>query len=160
VGGKAQQRGDFKTAARHYLTYLYRNGRDVRVIYALARCYARMGDADSAVALLKRAAERGFAHPDLLKSDKEFDPIRDSRAFRSHEKALDTLSGTLGQTVAVSGPRVHVYRMRLPACGGSPRQREQRGQPHAVDADRGVPGDDLRGAGGSVPEDGPGGPRR
>lgn len=114
-GGKAQQRGDYKTAAQYYLTYLYRNGRDVRVIYNLARCYARMGDADSAVALLKRAAERGFAHPDLLKSDKEFDPIRDGRAFRNHEKALDTLSGTLGQTVAVSSPRVNIYRMRLPA---------------------------------------------
>ncbi len=113
-GGKAQQRGDYKTAARHYLTYLYRNGRDLRVIYALARCYSRMGDADSAVELLTRAAQRGFAYPELLKSDAEFDPIRESRAFRSHEKALATLSGTLGQTVAVSGQRVNLYRLRLP----------------------------------------------
>jgi predicted esterase len=114
-GGKAQQRGDYKTAARHYLTYLYRNGRDVRVIYALARCYSRMGDADGAVELLNRAAERGFAHPELLQSDKEFDTIRDSRAFRNHQKALVSLAGTLGQTIAVSGPRVNLYRFRLPA---------------------------------------------
>ena len=114
-GGQAQQRGDYKTAARYYLSYLYRNGRDVRVIYALARCYSRMGDADSAVELLTRAAERGFAHPELLQSDKEFDPIRESRAFRNHQKALASLAGTLGQEVAVSGPRVNLYRLRLPA---------------------------------------------
>jgi phospholipase/carboxylesterase len=115
-GGKAQQRGDYKTAARHYLTYLYRNGRDVRVIYALARCYSWMGDADAAVELLTRAAERGFAHPELLKADKDFDPIRESRAFRNHQKALASLAGTLGQTMAVSGPRVNLYRLRLPAA--------------------------------------------
>jgi predicted esterase len=114
-GGKAYQRRDYKTAARHYLAYLYRNGRDVRVIYALARCYSRMGDADSAVELLTRAAQRGFAHPELLKGDAEFDPIRESRAFRSEEKSLAALSGVLGQTMAVSGPRVNLYRLRLPA---------------------------------------------
>lgn len=114
-GGKAQQRGDYKAAAQQYLAYLYRNGRDVRIIYNLARCYSRMGDADSAVELLTRAAERGFAHPELLQTDKEFDPIRESRAFRSHQKALASLTGTLGQEVAVSGPRVNLYRLRLPA---------------------------------------------
>ena len=115
-GAKAQQGGDYRTAARHYLAYLYRNGRDVRVIYALARCYSRMGDADSAAELLTRAAQRGFAHPELLQSDKEFDAIRDSRAFRNHQKALASLSGTLGQTIAVGGPRINLYRLRLPAA--------------------------------------------
>jgi predicted esterase len=115
-GGKAQQRGDYKTAAQQYLAYLYRDGGDVRVIYNLARCYSRMGDADAAAELLTRAAERGFAHPELLKGDKDFDPIRESRAFRNHEKALATLSGALGQTLAVSGPRVNLYRLRLPAA--------------------------------------------
>jgi predicted esterase len=113
-GGKAYQRGEYRTAARQYLAYLYRNGRDVRVIYALARCYSRLGDADAAAELLTRAAERGFAHPELLQSDTEFDPIRESRAFRNHQKALASLAGTLGQTVAVSGPRVNLYRLRLP----------------------------------------------
>jgi phospholipase/carboxylesterase len=115
-GGKAYQRRDYKTAAQQYLAYLYRNGRDVRVIYALARCYSRMGDADSAVELLTRAAQRGFAHPELLKGDAEFDPIRESRAFRSEEKSLAALSAVLGQTMAVSGPRVNLYRLRLPAA--------------------------------------------
>jgi phospholipase/carboxylesterase len=114
-GGKAQERGDYQAAARQYLAYLYRNGRDVRVIYNLARCYSRMGDADAAVELLTRAAERGFAHPELLQSDKEFDAIRESRAFRNHQKALASLAGTLGQTMAVGGPRVNLYRLRLPA---------------------------------------------
>ena len=113
--GKAQERGDYQTAARHYLAYLYRNSRDARVIYNLARCYGRMGDADAAAELLTRAAERGFAHPELLQSDTEFDPIRSSRAFRNHQKALAGLAGTLGQTMAVSGPRVNLYRLRLPA---------------------------------------------
>jgi predicted esterase len=113
-GGKAQERGDYATAARHFLAYLYRNGRDVRVMYALARCYSRIGQADAAVELLTRAAQGGFVHPELLKSDKEFDPIRESRAFRSHEQTLATLSGTLGQTLGVSGPRVNLYRLRLP----------------------------------------------
>jgi len=74
-----------------------------------------MGDADAAAELLTRAAERGFAHPELLQSDTEFDTIRDSRAFRNHQKALASLAGTLGQTIAVSGPRVNLYRLRLPA---------------------------------------------
>ena len=113
-GGKAQERGDYQGAARHYLTYLYRNGGDVRVIYNLARCYGRMGDADAAVELLTRAAERGFAHPELLQSDKEFDAIRESRAFRNYQKALASFAGSLGETMAVSGPRVHLYRLRLP----------------------------------------------
>ncbi len=85
-------------------------------MYNLARCYSRMGDADSAAELLTRAAERGFAHPELLQGDKEFDPIRESRAFRNHQKALAALSGTLGQELAVSGPRVNLYRLRLPAA--------------------------------------------
>jgi predicted esterase len=114
-GGKAYQRGDYKTAAQQYLAYLYRNGRDVRVIYNLARCYSRMGDADSAVELLTRAAERGFAHPELLQNDREFDSIRDSRPFRNHQKTLASLTGTLGQTLGVSGPRINLYRLRLPA---------------------------------------------
>jgi phospholipase/carboxylesterase len=114
-GAKAYQRGDYKTAARQYLAYLYRNGRDVRVIYNLARCYSRMGDADTATELLTRAAQRGFAHPELLQIDKEFDAIRDSRPFRNHQKDLGILAGTLGQTVAVSGPRINLYRLRLPA---------------------------------------------
>ena len=113
--GKARERGDYQTAARHYLAYLYRDSRDARVIYNLARCYGRMGDADAAAELLTRAAERGFARPDLLQSDTEFDPIRSSRAFRNHQKALAGLAGTLGQTMAVSGPRVNLYRLRLPA---------------------------------------------
>jgi predicted esterase len=65
--------------------------------------------------VLNRAAQRGFAHPELLQSDKEFDTIRDSRAFRNHQKSLASLAGTLGQEVAVSGPRVNLYRLRLPA---------------------------------------------
>ena len=114
-GGKAQERGDYKAAARHYLAYLYRNGRDVRVIYNLARCYSRMGDADAAAELLLRAAQRGFAHPELVRADKEFDSARSTRAFRNHEKTLAALSGAVGQTLAVSGPRFHLYQLRLPA---------------------------------------------
>jgi phospholipase/carboxylesterase len=112
--GRARERGDYQTAARHYLAYLYRDSRDARVIYSLARCYGRMGDADTAAELLTRAADRGFAHPELLQSDAEFDPIRNSRAFRNHQKALADLAGTLGETIAVSGPRVSLYRLRLP----------------------------------------------
>jgi len=114
-GAKAYQRGDYKSAAQQYLAYLYRNGRDVRVIYALARCYSRLGDADAAAELLTRAAERGLAQPELLQADREFDPIRQSRVFRNHQKELAALTDTLGRTLVVNGPRLNLYRLRLPS---------------------------------------------
>ena len=114
-GGKAYAAGDYKAAARQFMAYLYRHGQDASVIYNLARCYSRMGDADAAVELLNRLVPREFVHPELLQADKEFDPIRDSRAFREHLKSLGGFADTLGQSIAVSGPRMNLCRLRLPA---------------------------------------------
>jgi phospholipase/carboxylesterase len=111
----AYRKADYRTAARHYLAYLYRNGRDVEAMYTLARCYARLGDADAAVGVLTRAAWAGFVRPDALQNDKDFDPIRDSRIFRDHQKTIGSIADTIGQTILVSGPRANRCRIRLPA---------------------------------------------
>ena len=66
--GKAFTLATFLTA-RHYLTYLNRNGRDTRILVNLARCYGRMGNADAAVDVPARAARAGFLNPSLLESD-------------------------------------------------------------------------------------------
>jgi predicted esterase len=110
----AYAKGDHREAAGHYLAYLYRNGRDARAIYNLARCYARMGNAAAAVDLLARAARNGFVHPELLQSDEDLKPIRETRSFKDHHKKVAALGERLGASIGVIAPRVNRCRVRLP----------------------------------------------
>jgi phospholipase/carboxylesterase len=114
-GASAYGKGDYHAAAGHYLAYLYRNGRDTRVVFNLAQCYSRMGNADAAVELLKRAAERGFVHPELLESDEALKPIRETGVFKNHQEQVTSLGERLGRTIGVIGARVNRCRVRLPA---------------------------------------------
>jgi phospholipase/carboxylesterase len=114
-GERAYQKGDFQAAATHYLAYLYRNGRDTRVIYNLARCYSRMGNAEAAVEVLTRASLGGFVYPELLESDKELGPIRETPVFKDHQKKIASQRERLGQTILVNGPRANRCRLRVPA---------------------------------------------
>jgi len=113
-GASAYGKGDYQTAARLYLTYLYRNGRDTRTIVNLARCYARMGNAEAAVEVLARAARAGFVNPSLLDSNEDLKPIRETRIFKDHVKQIVDLDERLGRTIGVIGPRVNRCRVRVP----------------------------------------------
>jgi len=115
-GSAAYRKGDYETAARDYLAYLYRNTHDTRVLYNLARCYSRMGNAEAAVEVLSRAVEGGFVHPEFLESDEDFKPIRETRVFKDHQKQVAALGDRLGHTIPVVGPRVHRCRLRLPSA--------------------------------------------
>jgi tetratricopeptide (TPR) repeat protein len=51
--------------------------------YKIATVQSRMGDATAACASLRRAIEKGYSDDDKIKTDLNFDPIRENDCFRS-----------------------------------------------------------------------------
>lgn len=113
-GETAQRSGDCRAAARFYLFYLSRNPRDSRVLYNLACCYARLGQAATAVQVLRHALGAGFAELALLERDPDFTSVRDTREFRALVADLPAKSELSGAALWVQSPRLVQCRYALP----------------------------------------------
>lgn len=114
-GDEAVRKGDYKGAAVCYLTYLMRNAKNARVIYNLACCYARMGQAEPAAQLLKRAVAAGFTDLNLIRKDADFEKVRNTPAFQEAENAVNTMMADTGLNLFVEASQVMHCRIRFPA---------------------------------------------
>lgn len=113
-GDEAYRKKNYPLAAKYYLVYLHRNGRDSRVIYNLACCYSQLGEGETAAELLSRAVRAGFWNPQLVRTDPDLNPVRDHRQVKEFLKNMEARSVDFGQVMIVAGPRANRCRFRLP----------------------------------------------
>ncbi len=81
---------EYDKAFRFYNKILEHQAGSASIIYYhIAALYAKQAKPEDALSSLKEAADRGFNNWALLKSDKDFENIRDSAAFQRFIKELE-----------------------------------------------------------------------
>jgi predicted esterase len=110
--------GDYRMAARYFLAYLTRNSGDYEIIYSLACCYGLLGEPELASLYLRRAFSAGFYDPELIRSDPDFDEVRDSPAFQTAMDLMERAAGAPpeynGESFLFAGPSASTCLYRLP----------------------------------------------
>ena len=76
-----RNRGNITEAIEHLKRAARKNGHG-RVDFLLACCYAQSGEADTALAHLKRAIEEDRSNRVLARHDRDFDPLRETQGFQ------------------------------------------------------------------------------
>lgn len=72
----ALKKKDYATAAEAFGRGVATYGENNEVLYNYACCLARIGKLDEALAILARAAEKGFRQPGIAKNDEDLTPLR------------------------------------------------------------------------------------
>ncbi len=68
------------------------SARSVEKSFFMARLYASMGDADHAVEALQQALNAGFTNLDAIRTEPDFDPIRQNQKFLAFMKSAALLT--------------------------------------------------------------------
>lgn len=94
--------GNYPLAVRYYLAGLSMNIDDEISIYNVACCYALMDEAYLAALYLQRAVIAGYRDMDHIRSDPDFDPVREDPYFMG---AVEHISAAIGEPPEYSGDR-------------------------------------------------------
>ena len=110
---------DYKAAAQFYLELLRHDIRNGVIIYNLARCYGKMGDAGLASRYLERSARTGFDACSQAIWDPDFDSVRDTPVFDETLRLLYELAkmeevDAKGKLELVSGTALMKCYVHLP----------------------------------------------
>jgi phospholipase/carboxylesterase len=109
-------------AAQCYLALLKFNLNDSTTIYNLACCYGHLGKADLAVKSLVMAVKAGFRDFKLLKSDPDFDGIRNSPEFMKLLSMLPAWEEIRGEVLYVKTSKLQELLVSLPQGFDSTRK--------------------------------------
>ena len=101
-------------AAQCYLALLKFNLNDSTTIYNLACCYGHLGKADLAVKSLVMAVRAGFRDFKLLKSDRDFDGIRNTPEFMKLLPMLPAWEEIRGEVLYVKTSKLQELLVKLP----------------------------------------------
>ncbi len=113
-GRREYQSGHLLEAASNYLTALHYNGNDAVTIYNLACCYGKLGEAELAASNLKRAINNGFSDIAQIKTDKDFDPVRENPQFKAILKQIESATSGFGDVVYIKAAKLIQCRIQLP----------------------------------------------
>lgn len=111
---QALQSGDARKAALLYIWLCERRPGDPLTLYNLACCYGRLGKADLAARVLRRAVDAGLEDLNLAKKDPDFDSVRSERVFRDVLDEMASRSASRGPLVWVESRRLMPCRLRIP----------------------------------------------
>lgn len=100
---EAYGEGNYQLATRYYLAGLSMNIDDEISIYNVACCYALMEDAYLAALYLQRSVIAGYRDMEHIRSDPDFDLVREDPYFRG---ALEHISAAIGEPPEYSGDRL------------------------------------------------------
>jgi phospholipase/carboxylesterase len=109
-------------AAQCYLALLKFNLNDSTTIYNLACCYGHLGKADLAVKSLVMAVRAGFRDFKLLKSDQDFDGIRNSPEFMKLLSMLPVWEEIRSEVLYVKTSKLQELLVSLPQGFDSSRK--------------------------------------
>ncbi len=96
---KAYNEKNYARSASAYLAYISHNNQDAIALYNLACCFGLMGDSLRAAAFLKASWDAGYRDAEHIRSDTDFDPVRESSVFRNtmEEMRMEALAGSEGK---------------------------------------------------------------
>lgn len=80
--------GDYQKAADLYINYMQHDIKNGSVCYNLACCYGLLGNDSLATKYLRYAYENGFTDIKHIKSDPDFEKVKDSEIFYGLIKEL------------------------------------------------------------------------
>lgn len=110
--------GRYSEAIVAYLEALRQDKGNQGAAYNLACCYGLTGQDTLAALFLTRAWDRGFNNLDHIKTDTDFDKVRQSPVFKntvdSLGKSISALDSLEGARVYVQAPALSYYRVKLP----------------------------------------------
>jgi predicted esterase len=112
---QAYRQGKYWQAARYYLFVLRHKYDDARTIYNLACCYGLLGEGDLAARYLARAVDAGFSNLEQIRTDKDFDKVREDENFVRLMNNLTPYIEDMGEAFLVAAPAFQRCRIRLPA---------------------------------------------
>lgn len=101
-------------AAQCYLALLKINPDDSTALYNLACCYGRLRRTDFAVKSLALAVRAGFRDFELLRSDPDFVPIRDTPEFMDLMRRIQDWAENLGEAIYLKTVSLAELLVRVP----------------------------------------------
>jgi len=120
-GEEAHAQGRYEEAARLYLYALRHRTNSPRLLYNLACAFGRLGEGRLAVRALEAAVETGFVDFETLRSDKDFEPLRNNPRFVAARDRLLSRESQIGRPIYVQARQMVRARLHLPADFDSAR---------------------------------------
>ncbi len=104
----------YEKAAKFYLYIISRNFEDATSAYALAKCYAYLGQANYAANFLILAINNGYNNFSKIEKEEAFQALQQNPVFFNQYREVLASGQKLGENIYVKGEKVMKCRLLLP----------------------------------------------